>query len=132
MIFVSGYTKDGILRTKVYYCDAGCPHQKGSIEVNHELIQRVLPRGVTFDNLTQEKVDIMMNHINSYSRLKLGNKTPFEAFEFYYGSVNCKVKCNTCLIYIFKCINYRYRQVLHFVLQRNYCKKRKSPRTVNP
>ena len=80
------YTKDGILRTKVYYCDAGCPHQKGSIEVNHELIRRVLPRGVTFDNLTQEKVDIMMNHINSYSRLKLGNKTPFEAFEFYYVS----------------------------------------------
>ena len=28
----------------------------------------------------------MMNHINSYRRLKLGNKTPFEAFEFYYGS----------------------------------------------
>ena len=28
----------------------------------------------------------MMNHINSYSRLKLENKTPFEAFEFYYGS----------------------------------------------
>ena len=28
----------------------------------------------------------MMNHINSYSRLKLGNKTPFEAFEFYYGA----------------------------------------------
>ena len=40
------YTKDGILRTKVYYCDAGCPHQKGSIEVNHELIRRVLPKGV--------------------------------------------------------------------------------------
>ena len=38
------------------------------------------------DNLTQEKINIMMNHINSYSRLKLGNKTPFEAFEFYYGS----------------------------------------------
>ena len=56
------YTKDGILRTKVYYCDAGCPHQKGSIEVNHELIRRVLPKGVTFDNLTQEKIDIMMNH----------------------------------------------------------------------
>ena len=34
----------------------------------------------------EENVDVMMNHINSYSRLKLGNKTPFEAFEFYYGS----------------------------------------------
>lgn len=80
------FTKDGIRRTSIYYCDAGCPHQKGSIEVNHELIRRVLPKGVTFDDLTQENVDVMMNHINSYSRLKLGNKTPFEAFEFYYGS----------------------------------------------
>lgn len=62
------------------------PSSKRFYEVNHELIRRVLPRGVTFDNLTQEKIDIMMNHINSYSRLKLGNKTPFEAFEFYYGS----------------------------------------------
>ena len=31
-----------------------------------------------------------------------------------------------CLIYIFKCINYRYRQVLHFVLQRNYWVKIKA------
>ena len=27
----------------------------------------------------------MMNHINSYRRAKLGNRTPYEAFAFYYG-----------------------------------------------
>jgi len=28
----------------------------------------------------------MMSHINSYSREKLGDKSPFEVFEFIYGS----------------------------------------------
>lgn len=27
----------------------------------------------------------MMNHINSYSRPELGDKSPYEMFEFYYG-----------------------------------------------
>lgn len=32
------------LRTNVFYCNAGSPFQKGAIEVNHELIRRVLPK----------------------------------------------------------------------------------------
>ena len=75
----------GIRRTFVFYCDPSSPYQKGSIEVNHELVRRILPKGTSFDKLTQEDVDHMMNHINSYRRAKLGNKTPFEAFAFYYG-----------------------------------------------
>lgn len=27
----------------------------------------------------------MMSHINSYSRKKLGNKSPYEVFEFQYS-----------------------------------------------
>jgi len=27
----------------------------------------------------------MMDHINSYSRPELGDKSPYEMFEFYYG-----------------------------------------------
>jgi len=27
----------------------------------------------------------MMSHINSYSRKKFGNKSPYEVFEFQYG-----------------------------------------------
>jgi IS30 family transposase len=76
---------DGILRAHVFYCDPNAPFQKGSLEVNHELIRRILPKGTSFDNLEQADIDRMMNHINSYKRKKLNNKTPFEAFEFYYG-----------------------------------------------
>ena len=72
-------------RTSVYYCDAGSPYQKGACEVNHELIRRVLPKGTSFDKLTQEDVNLMMNHINSYKRKKLNNRSPYETFSFYHG-----------------------------------------------
>ena len=75
----------GYRRTSIYYCDAGCPYQKGAIEVNHELIRRVLPKGTSFDNLTQADVNLMMNHINSYKRKKLNDRSPYETFSFHYG-----------------------------------------------
>ena len=75
----------GYLRTKVFYCDPSKPYEKGAIEVNHELIRRILPKGTSFNNLTQKDVLLMMDHINSYKRKKLNNRSPYEAFSFYYG-----------------------------------------------
>lgn len=75
----------GALRTRVFFCDAGSPHQKGAIEVNHELIRRVLPKGKSFNDLTQEDITRMMDHINSYKRKKLNDRSPYETFSFYYG-----------------------------------------------
>ena len=73
------------MRTKVFYCDPSSPYQKGACEVNHELIRRVLPKGSSFDDLTQEDIFLMMDHINSYKRKKLNNRSPYDAFSFYYG-----------------------------------------------
>ena len=75
----------GNLRTKLFYCNASAPYQKGSCENNHELIRRILPKGTDLGQYTQEQIDLMMSHINSYSRKKLGNKSPYEVFEFQYG-----------------------------------------------
>lgn len=72
-------------RTNIFYCDAGSPYQKGSCEVNHELIRRILPKGKSMNALTQKDILLMMNHINSYKRKKLNNRTPYETFSFYYG-----------------------------------------------
>ncbi len=79
-------TPDGLRRTSVFYCDPGAPYQKGAIENNHELVRRILPKGHSFDKLTQADIDRMMNHINSYRRPKLGDKSPFEAFAFHHGT----------------------------------------------
>ena len=72
-------------RTKIFYCDPSAPYQKGACEVNHELIRRILPKGSSFDELTQQDITLMMNHINSYKRKKLNNRSPYETFSFYYG-----------------------------------------------
>lgn len=73
------------LRTRVFYCDAGSPYQKGAIEVNHELIRRIIPKGTSMNAFAQEDINLMMNHINSYKRKKLNNRGPYETFSFYYG-----------------------------------------------
>ncbi len=80
-----GPYQNGNLRTRIYYCDAGSPYQKGAIEVNHGLIRRVLPKGTCFNHLDQEDITRMMNHINSYKRKKLNNRSPYETFSFYHG-----------------------------------------------
>lgn len=61
-------TRYGFRRTSIYYCDAGCPYQKGAIEVNHELIRRVLPKGTSFDNLIQKDVKEVDSPITKKSR----------------------------------------------------------------
>lgn len=76
---------DGTRRTSIFYCDPSSPYQKPTVENNHEFIRRILPKGRSFDDLTQSDVQLMMNHINSYSREKLNDKSPYESFSFFYG-----------------------------------------------
>lgn len=72
-------------RTKMFYCNPSAPYQKGSCENNHEMIRRIIPKGEDIGQYTQEQIELMMSHINSYARKKLGNKSPYEIFEFQYG-----------------------------------------------
>ena len=50
------------------------------------MIRRILPKGKTFDNLTQEDVNKIMSHINSYKRKKLNNCSPIQLFNLLYGN----------------------------------------------
>lgn len=79
------FDQDGNRRTHVFYCDPQRSDQKGSIEVTHEFIRRILPKGTSFKDLTQDKVDLMMSHINSYSRKKLNDRSAYQLFSFFYG-----------------------------------------------
>ena len=62
---------NGEMRTRVFYCDRNRPDQKGSIEVTHEFIRRIIPRGQSLECYTQEDINLMMRHINSYGRKSL-------------------------------------------------------------
>ena len=76
----------GEKRTQIFYCHPSSPNEKGSCEVNHELIRRILPKGVPFDELNQDDINLIMSHINSYKRKKLNNVSPFTLFNTIYGS----------------------------------------------
>jgi len=79
------YDPQGARRTRLFYCDPFSSFQKPNVELNHEFIRKVLPKGKSFDDLTQNDISLMMSHINSYSREKLNDKSPFDAFVFLYG-----------------------------------------------
>ena len=76
---------DGVIRSYVFYCDPSSPNQKGACENNHEFIRRIIPKHTDLGQYNQEQINLMMDHINSYGRPELGDKSPYEMFEFYYG-----------------------------------------------
>lgn len=79
------FDSDGNRRTFLFYCNPNAPYQKGSAERNHEFIRMFIPKGVDFEQYSQNDITLMMNHINSYSRESLGNKCPYDVFRFFYG-----------------------------------------------
>lgn len=76
---------NGNRRTRLFYCDASAPYQKGACENNHEMIRRIIPKGKDFGQFSDEQIRLMMSHINSYGRNALGEKSPLEMFSFLYG-----------------------------------------------
>lgn len=79
------YDSQNNLRTRIFYCDPSSPYQKGSAERNHEFIRCFIPKGTDMADYSQADISLMMDHINSYSRESLGNKSPYEMFSFIYG-----------------------------------------------
>lgn len=65
--------------SEIFFCDPNCSFQKGRIEKNHEYIRYFIPKGKTFAYLDDEKVKVMMNHINSTKRPALNGLSPYEA-----------------------------------------------------
>ena len=77
--------EDGTKRTRVFFCDPMNSNQKSQLERNHELVREILPKGVSFDALTQGQACLALSHVNAYVRYAQGDRTPFEVFEFLYG-----------------------------------------------
>jgi IS30 family transposase len=69
--------KYGIQRTSIYYCDPMRSGQKGALEQAHTMLRMVLPKGTSFEFLTQWDVNLIVNHINSTPRESLGGRTPY-------------------------------------------------------
>lgn len=70
---------NGIQRTSIYYCDPMRSGQKGGLEQAHTMLRTVLPKGTSFEFLTQWDLNLIASHINSTPRESLGGRTPYDA-----------------------------------------------------
>ena len=76
---------NGEKRSSVFYCEPYASYEKPEVENNHTLIRRIIPKGTSMNNLTQDDIDLMMSHINSYARRNLNGFSPTELFVKIYG-----------------------------------------------
>jgi len=76
----------GEIRSNIFYCDPMNSSQKPHVECNHNYIRDILPNGLDLSKLTQSDLELMFSHINSTPRESLNGKSPYEVFEFMYGS----------------------------------------------
>ena len=77
--------------SKLFFCDPNRSDQKGRIEKNHTLIRDILPKGTSFDNLTQEDINLVCSHVNNVKRAALNGKSAYELFAFTYGEEISKI-----------------------------------------
>lgn len=67
----------------LFYCHPYSSYEKGSIENNHELIRRVIPKGVSLKPYNQKELNLLCSHINSLYRESLNGKCPFDLIDKY-------------------------------------------------
>ena len=80
------FDKNGEFICKTFFTNPYRSTDKASCERNHEFIRYVLPKGKSLDFLTQEKVDLLFSHINSYIRESNQNKTPYQLMKESFGT----------------------------------------------
>ena len=77
-------------KINLYYCHPYSSYEKGSIENNHELIRRVIPKGVSLKPYTQVELNLLCSHINSLFRESLNGKCPFDLINKYISDNKLK------------------------------------------
>lgn len=78
---LSGDERESLL----FFCDPYQSSQKPKVEKNHTLFRDIVPTGKSFDDFTQETVNLIFSNINSVKRKSLNGKTPYAMFSFAFG-----------------------------------------------
>lgn len=87
---ISSIESDNENQCHLFFCDANRPDQKGRIEKNHTMIRDYFPKGTSFDEYTQEDINLAVSHLNAVKRESLNNKSAYECFTFMFGETVAK------------------------------------------
>ena len=85
-VFAFENNLQGQKETSVFFCDPNCSWQKPHIENNHTLFRNIVPKGKSFDDFTQETVNLIFSHVNSVKRKQFNGKSSYEMFCFAYSA----------------------------------------------
>ena len=76
---------DGEKETAVFFCEPNAPYQKPHVENNHTILRAILPPASSFDDLTQNDVNLIFSHVNALCRKQFHGKSAYDMFTFIYS-----------------------------------------------
>ena len=77
--------EDGEKICSTYFTSPYKATDKAACERLHELVRYLLPKGHSLNGLTQEMINEMYSHINSYVRKSKGDQTPYDLIKRKFG-----------------------------------------------
>lgn len=86
---VSAFENDtnGNAESHMFFCEPCSPHEKAEIEKNHTLFRDIVKTGTSFDEFTQETVNLIFSHVNAVKRKQFNGKSAYDMFSFYYSEI---------------------------------------------
>lgn len=78
---------DGNAESNLFFCEPCSPHEKAEIEKNHTLFRDIVKTGTSFDDFTQETVNLIFSHVNAVKRKQFNGKSAYDMFSFYHSEV---------------------------------------------
>lgn len=86
---VSAFENDtnGNAESHMFFCEPCSPHEKAEIEKNHTLFRDIVKNGTSFDDFTQETVNLIFSHVNAVKRKQFNGKSAYDMFSFYYSEI---------------------------------------------
>lgn len=84
---VSAFENDesGLKETSLFFCEPNSPYEKPHIEKNHTLFRDIVPTGTSFDDFSQETVNLIFSHVNAVKRNIFNGKSAYDLFTFTYS-----------------------------------------------
>lgn len=84
---VSAFENDcmGNLETHLFFCEPYASYEKPHIEKNHTLFRDIVPKGNSFDEFTQDTVNMIFSHVNAVKRKQFNGKSAYDMFAFSYS-----------------------------------------------
>lgn len=77
--------ENGNTETHMFFCDPNASYEKPHIEKNHTLFRDIVPSGSSFDEFTQETVNLIFSHVNAVKRKQFNGKSAYDMFTFAYS-----------------------------------------------